>query len=109
MSSRIACYRWHSNLNSTHNYLGKAWKRRSRYEFSSSYSFGGRFQSIIERLETDGNFQILEGAVSGLDKNAMGLEGAGLRMLQLKQGQSVTWWYQMKVFAALIGLVSNEC
>ncbi|KAF3933113.1 hypothetical protein ABW19_dt0200426 [Dactylella cylindrospora] len=46
----------------------------------------------------------LDAAVTGLDKNATGIEGAGLRMLQLKQGQNVTWMYQLKVYAALIGL-----
>ncbi|EWC46592.1 hypothetical protein DRE_04079 [Drechslerella stenobrocha 248] len=47
---------------------------------------------------------VLRMAAEGLDKSTTGMQGAGLRMLQLKQGQDVTWWYQMKVFAALIGL-----
>ncbi|KAK6329725.1 hypothetical protein TWF696_003591 [Orbilia brochopaga] len=47
---------------------------------------------------------VLRAAAEGLDKNTAGIQGAGLRMLQLKQGQDVTWWYQLKVFAALIGL-----
>ncbi|KAF3909468.1 hypothetical protein AA313_de0203101 [Arthrobotrys entomopaga] len=47
---------------------------------------------------------ILRTTAEGLDKNSSGVQGAGLRMLQLRQGQDVTWWYQIKVFAALIGL-----
>ncbi|KAK6339592.1 hypothetical protein TWF718_008988 [Orbilia javanica] len=54
--------------------------------------------------ELEGEKDILRIAAEGLDKNTTGLQGAGLRMLKLKQGQDVTWWYQMKVFAALIGL-----
>ncbi|KAK6332519.1 hypothetical protein TWF730_004182 [Orbilia blumenaviensis] len=54
--------------------------------------------------DLEGEKDILRIAAEGLDKNTTGLQGAGLRMLKLKQGQDVTWWYQMKVFAALIGL-----
>lgn len=50
--------------------------------------------------ELEGEKDILRIAAEGLDKNTTGLQGAGLRMLKLKQGQDVTWWYQMKVFAA---------
>ncbi|KAF3189048.1 hypothetical protein TWF788_011175 [Orbilia oligospora] len=54
--------------------------------------------------ELEGEKDILRTAADGLDKNTTGLQGAGLRMLKLKQGQDVTWWYQLKVFAALLGL-----
>ncbi|KAF3915096.1 hypothetical protein ABW21_db0209682 [Orbilia brochopaga] len=54
--------------------------------------------------DLEGEKDVLRAAAEGLDKNTTGIQGAGLRMLQLKQGQDVTWWYQLKVFAALIGL-----
>ncbi|KAK6513358.1 hypothetical protein TWF281_004987 [Arthrobotrys megalospora] len=54
--------------------------------------------------DLEGEKDVLRLAADGLDKNTTGIQAAGLRMLKLKQGQDVTWWYQMKVFAALIGL-----
>ncbi|KAJ6257939.1 LOW QUALITY PROTEIN: hypothetical protein Dda_7729 [Drechslerella dactyloides] len=55
--------------------------------------------------DLEGEKDVLRAATEGLDKNTAGIQKAGLGMLQLKQGQDVTWWYQLKVFAALIGLI----
>lgn len=60
--------------------------------------------SLLFAQSLEAEKPLLDEATRALDKNALGMEGAGRKMDTLEKSQGVSWFYKIKVFAALAAL-----
>jgi hypothetical protein len=62
-------------------------------------------QSLHFHQTLEGDRSVVDRALSGLDKNALGMEAAGQRMGTLRRmTEGRGWWARMKLYALIFGL-----
>lgn len=62
-------------------------------------------QSLHFHQTLEGDKSVVDRALSGLDKNALGMEAAGQRMGTLRRmTEGKGWWDRMKLYALIFGL-----